>query len=478
MSKKVKKKRQFKDQSYSGIQLTPADYIQHINFEFSVHRHWKLSLITTKLTTSMLSKLFKRQIILKQKIAALDKTIPDYLLETAASEFIQELKDIRKILRTTTKRVYKIKHIKSNNSWFYHLSDGYDLQSAWRQAITALRMERSNKLKPCVHAAVVGDTNFAFHKYGLVHCKPKEIYNFYLKRRSRQVYMEKKPMNDDKYVGIELEFCAAISQESLGLELLNAGLGSLVHLKTDGSLRPKPGETAFEIAFLVPEKEYRLPLKKLCDVLTRVGAQTEGRRCGLHVHFDMRKRNKELIYNNLVSCQNVLWELIPPNRRDNEFCKHVASRAFPKKFNGSREERYRAINAAAYYRHKTLEVRMHEGTVDFSEIRNWLMVLTKIVNYRRKLPNKITSIRGFKKKFKVTGALLTYLQDRANFWALNEALGSENPMPQQPSVWRQVLDEAMDAATPVQNTETSYTITNSVTDGVDFYVQSSNSPRN
>jgi len=112
-------------------------------------------------------------------------------------------------------------------------------------------------------------------------------------------------------------------------------------------------------------------------------------------------RDKELVYNNLVACQDLFMDMTPPSRRNSEFCKRVGSKLFPKQFTGERHERYKTINAASFYRHKTIEVRTHEGTVDPDEIIKWVSLLIKIANYKKKLKRNIVSVKKVVDIFKI-----------------------------------------------------------------------------
>ncbi len=99
--------------------------------------------------------------------------------------------------------------------------------------------------------------------------------------------------------------------------------------------------------------------------------------CGFHVHLDMRCRNKvkalELLFSNL----DKLKKEVDPSRLTNKYCtlnksKSVRSQLLSK-------NKYRAINTASLKEHGTIEVRLHEGTVDINKIKSWVDKLIKIV---------------------------------------------------------------------------------------------------
>lgn len=98
--------------------------------------------------------------------------------------------------------------------------------------------------------------------------------------------------------------------------------------------------------------------------------------CGLHVHIDCRNRDVEHVYNNLIRCQRLLFSMVPVSRRKNSYCAWLT----PRTFDNLPDGRYFAINGAAYSKHKTIEVRLHSGTVDMSKITRWVDILRHIVD--------------------------------------------------------------------------------------------------
>lgn len=292
-----------------------------------------------------------------------------------------------------------------------------------RSKSMAIRQFRTGYKTQAHTTAYLHDTKVKFFgkfKKGMIFAEPGQVLKIYIKKNLKELYAIKKPVSADKHVGVELEFCAPISEDLLALKLFNAGIHKYAQLKKDGSLRPFPGETAFELAVLLKQSDYKKDLKKITDLLASVGAKAEERRCGLHVHLDMRHRNKTIAYSNLVDCQNMLLALVHPERRDGEFCETVYSRKFPTKFTeNKRTMRYKTINASAYYMHKTLEVRMHEGSVDYDQISNWISLLTRIVDFKKPIKKSIKSLTNLKKKFKLSKRVYDYSVDRYCYFQVN-----------------------------------------------------------
>ena len=57
-------------------------------------------------------------------------------------------------------------------------------------------------------------------------------------------------------------------------------------------------------------------------------------------------------------------------------------------------DRYFKVNACSYSRHKTIEFRQHQGSTDFTKIKNWVNFCAKLVAWSKKnrLENEVTSI--------------------------------------------------------------------------------------
>jgi hypothetical protein len=103
--------------------------------------------------------------------------------------------------------------------------------------------------------------------------------------------------------------------------------------------------------------------------------------CGLHVHFDMRGESNDSLKAIALAYKmtyEVWTRFVDSDRIDNTFCKpsragcdalYKAPEFF---FFAEDQSRYEWINFAAYNRHRTFEVRIHEGSIDANRICNWV----------------------------------------------------------------------------------------------------------
>jgi hypothetical protein len=105
--------------------------------------------------------------------------------------------------------------------------------------------------------------------------------------------------------------------------------------------------------------------------------------CGLHIHLDMSKEKTEALKAATIAylMTNSFWlSYVSENRHYNHYCGESAFgiaqvRGITRFSNFSgRQSRYEWLNVAAYSKHKTFEVRVHQGSVDAKQICNWIRI--------------------------------------------------------------------------------------------------------
>lgn len=335
-----------------------------------------------------------------------------------------EIIEKRRLLKKHRDQVYVfavyLRKYKSKHSIELSVQPEYNKKKVIKEAIDkALRAARSAFKHEALPTAFGKKWIFArlgTKEKGFVFQEEGSILKIHVQKNMKMLLDSKTPVAPRRYVGIEIEFCAPIKEEQLATKLFQKGIHKFAQLKHDGSLRPKEREYSYELALLLEEGSYKKNLKIVTSVLADVKAVAKDRRCGLHVHLDMRRRDKDLVYNNLVACQYALLSVVDPNRYNNEFCRVVTGRKFPTEFTGERVERYKTINAAAYYKFRTLEVRMHEGSVSFNEIRHWIDLLLKVANCSKYLKNDVTKLDVLKTRLKLKDKLYDYAIERSCSW--------------------------------------------------------------
>lgn len=204
----------------------------------------------------------------------------------------------------------------------------------------------------------------------------------------------KKPRRNQfkhNFVGIEIEFISTFTRDDLAKLIEDAGMDHKIHIKNDSSITgyDSDEEESHEMAILCKQKYLESTLKKVQKILTICDARVNDS-CGLHVHLDMFHRNREKAFYNLVAAQDLLYSMVKPNRIHK---RGMSGRAYclynpmnPKSAGlGHFANHYYGINTAALNEHGTIELRMHEGTVDTKEIFNWCKMLNAIVDYHNEI---------------------------------------------------------------------------------------------
>lgn len=186
------------------------------------------------------------------------------------------------------------------------------------------------------------------------------------------------PNTMDNYIGIEIEFITHLDRDTVARRLFDHGLQYISSLVGDCSINvDNCGDTGLELRLLIRQEKLKYTLKFVEGFLRSIKAKANNS-CGLHVHLDMRQRNKFKAFSNLLKAEPLLFKLNPINRMRSRFCAPTTVKTITK--NPDRVSRYMGINQKSLLKHKTLEVRIHKGTVNIDEIYLWSSLLTKIVD--------------------------------------------------------------------------------------------------
>jgi hypothetical protein len=188
-----------------------------------------------------------------------------------------------------------------------------------------------------------------------------------------------RPVGKANYVGIEIE-CFSDLEETEVMELiLKHNLEKHVNIGEDGSIEEDFGQ-AYELRILSKESELSSVLKKLAKIFKEGKFGVNGS-CGLHIHLDMRNRNFKECYDKLLKFQHIMFGLVKSERWTSEFCE----------WNNDDKpgSRFKAVNEQSYSEHKTIEIRLHHGTLNVGRIENWIKLLLKAI--KRKEIKRIES---------------------------------------------------------------------------------------
>lgn len=123
-------------------------------------------------------------------------------------------------------------------------------------------------------------------------------------------------------------------------------------------------------------------LENACKAMASIRT-TVNSSCGLHVHHDagdLTLPAVKTLANNWAKAQPAIDMLVAPSRREGRWCRSFTSYelGYINQANdleqACRQERYKALNLAAYFVHRTVEVRQHQGTTDFKKIASWILL--------------------------------------------------------------------------------------------------------
>jgi hypothetical protein len=173
-------------------------------------------------------------------------------------------------------------------------------------------------------------------------------------------------------LGIEFESVGPIDRPDL-----IARLPMWTRCVSDGSIRAGAGNYGHEIRALLDRQTAEPRLHRLCKIMADAGLSVN-RSTGLHVHLDARNIPSQTEAVRLAKVIDSwlfqLRELVPASRRENSYCK----------FGVCTRDRYRAVNVMAWDTHRTIEVRLHSGTVDYTKTLAWIRLLETIRAVARK----------------------------------------------------------------------------------------------
>ena len=138
-------------------------------------------------------------------------------------------------------------------------------------------------------------------------------------------------------------------------------------------------------------------LQACCDALEAAGAYVN-RSTGLHVHIGAAGLTDQQyinVFKNYKALESIIDSFMAPSRQNNFYCSTLSDHNFNwccNKLDVQREldnDRYHKVNPCSWARHQTIEFRQHQGSTNFTKIKNWVNFCAKLVAYS--MNNVITS---------------------------------------------------------------------------------------
>lgn len=198
-----------------------------------------------------------------------------------------------------------------------------------------------------------------------------------------------------------------------------------VTVKTDGSIHTKKQDYDGQPREVVVSyrKGNEKIVKEICSFL-RSRAYVN-RSCGAHVHFDMRgiKEERVKLYGNrLALAVPALRTILPKSRRSSSYCEEDINTFKTKKelketdvddedWDDEYDTRYAFVNMHAYYKHKTIEIRGHSGTLNSRKILNWISLCDKIM-HNAGVKKQSNTVAELIERYKLNKCLTDYVTHR------------------------------------------------------------------
>lgn len=221
---------------------------------------------------------------------------------------------------------------------------------------------------------------------------------FYSEKRTTH-YKEMK-YNGTKWVNVAKHLPATKGYVS-GTSYINKK--NLSYYKSRKSyFNPDSRYNKYEVRLLIKQKEINSTIKKVYTILNDNGVMVN-KSCGLHVHLDARNRNKSILYKNLFQCQDLFKKVNRSRSKGNKWCKTNRYTTYTRQIT-SEWNRYYIVNPHSYSRHKTIEVRIGEATMDHKEVIAWVRMLTNIADRKSAMKEGIKTTATYLKKFKTSEA--------------------------------------------------------------------------
>lgn len=248
--------------------------------------------------------------------------------------------------------------------------------------------------------------------------------------------------------GIEIEclFPSRLSQAQIASALNSAGIPTEAELYnhsrrghwkvvTDGSLSSNPGTNPYEIVSPVLTGATGLEqIAKVCATLNGLGAIVN-RSCGFHVHIGVSSDLDNVnFFRRLVQLYKqhgpLIERVLAPSRRQgaNTYCRDFRlhrpealdqCRSVSDVINmvngpDPRSDRYYKLNLNSYFRHRTVEFRQHQGTLDAQKATMWTRFCLKLVAAAAKTTTMVSSdLAGLLVQIEASDDERTYFMARA-----------------------------------------------------------------
>ena len=226
--------------------------------------------------------------------------------------------------------------------------------------------------------------------------------------------LTKIPISTDHHIGIEIEFVSPFCRSDLRKQLVKMDLQNNTQLDEDGSIDeylpsiPRPRHICeteeydndfslvceacegtgdhdaygHELKVITTEKDLKVVMSKVSAFLKKAKAEVN-KSCGLHVHLDCRNRNVKTVIGRFLKAQSTMRQMVMTERLVNDYCKPITKQEISRYWKKDFDSRYRDINITALDKFQTIEIRLHQGSVNSKEITDWCNYLISIADNKK-----------------------------------------------------------------------------------------------
>lgn len=187
------------------------------------------------------------------------------------------------------------------------------------------------------------------------------------------------PLGARRKFGVEIECNIPGGHDGAAARRLRELIPTGWRVKGDGSLNSSTGVEL--VGPPLTGEDGLNQVRQVCEALATVGA-TVDRRCGLHVHHDVRDIGREGLVHftrSWAANQNLLDWLVSPSRRSAAapyYCRAWTESQL-RSLRADRltvGERYKTVNLHSFSKFGTVEIRQHQGTLSFRKIEAWIKI--------------------------------------------------------------------------------------------------------
>lgn len=344
------------------------------------------------------------------------------------SLLLKQIQGIKYSLKSKAFKVYKVM-IKQKENFYFQSYIEYPTPEDIRDTLNVFLAKLRNKRRRNSDVKIVRKDILGcnYETIGGVFMKANAILNIQNSTdQMARIQTPKKPAKEFKsnYIGIELELFCKLDRPKLLQKFVDAKLAGYVYVKDDGSLRPENNYYPHEVTICCRQDDVQSVVPRIIKVLRSPECDAAvNNSCGMHVHIDIRNRDPYVTYERLVRGLPLLSRLVPKDRMGNRYCRMNEISNLSEYYRdgkvelgpiADREFRYQAINPMSAASHRTIEVRLHSGTVNSEKIINWVQICTSIAD--KDYTGQLTTPENFYHSIKEDHKLLEYMLKRSNLF--------------------------------------------------------------